>query len=110
MLAARGSGPMNPVIFTSAVYLLAVSACLLALLRKGKYEARLQGFEQRCSRLAARPFLSASFLFLGVTLVRVATLPLLPIPTPGAHDEYSYLLLGDTLAHGRLTNPVPALW
>ncbi len=110
MLAARGSGPMNPVIFTSAAYLLAVSACLLALLRKGKYEAWLHGIEQRCSRLAARPFLSASFLFLGVILIRVAALPLLPIPTPGAHDEYSYLLLGDTLAHGRLTNPVPVLW
>jgi hypothetical protein len=37
-------------------------------------------------------------------------LPILPIPEPGIHDEYSHLLLADTLAHGRLANPTNPMW
>jgi hypothetical protein len=36
--------------------------------------------------------------------------PILPIPVPIIQDEFSYLLAGDTFAHGRLTNATPPMW
>jgi hypothetical protein len=56
-------------------------------------------------KLARKPVWCMLFLGALVVVLRLGLLPLQPVPTPAGSDDFSYVLLGDTLAHFRLANP-----
>ncbi len=65
---------------------------------------------RRMIRLAQRPKLAVACVFLAALAVRAAFLAVFPVPTPVVTDEFSHLLIADTLSHGRLTNPTHPMW
>ncbi len=97
-------------IHTSAHYLL-VEAILAGLTFLALYWKSWQTFSEKLeshfARLSQRPVVCFTLLVLAGILIRVALLSIDPIPTPLAHDEFSYLLSGNTFSIGRITNPQP---
>jgi len=60
--------------------------------------------------LARRKKTAVSVVGATALLLRLAILPLVPVPLPFTPNDFSFLLAADTFASGRLTNPTPLMW
>jgi hypothetical protein len=54
--------------------------------------------------------IAVAIIGVSALIARLAVLPVLPIPQPAIHDEFSHLLIADTLAHARMANPTHPMW
>lgn len=94
----------NPLGFGAGDYLeLLLAALLLAGLVWWKRA------EPRATRLAGRTAWSMALLAVLPVALRLALLPHHPTPSPDVYDEFSHLLVADTLRHFRLANPMHPL-
>lgn len=66
--------------------------------------------ERAFAQLARSQGWAVAAVGLSALLLRLALLPLFPIPLSFTPNDFSFLLAADTFAQGRLTNPTPAMW
>lgn len=95
----------NPIGFGAVDFIemaLAILLAAFALLWRAPLELRLRALGERTA------WCMACLALLPIVL-RLLLLPHNPIPSPNVSDDFSYVLLADTLRHFRLANPPHAL-
>jgi hypothetical protein len=94
----------NSIGFGASDFIQLELAALLVLLM-----AAHAGLGAWARRLAARTGWCMLVLAILPIALRLAMLPRSPVPTPNGSDEFSHLLVADTLSHFRLANPAHPL-
>lgn len=108
MFLAAAQDTISPLLTIEGGGTLIVFAAAFAWPQLG--HAWFRSVERGLGRLARRKRLAVAVVGLATVVLRLAMLPIHPIPKPFLPDDFSLLLAADTFAHGRLTNPTPLLW
>src|SRR5690242_9698297 len=90
----------NPIGFGAADFIELAAAVLLVTLLVARRRV-----EAPFAKLAARTGWSMLLLAALAIVLRLAMLPQSPVPTPSGADDFSHLLVADTVRHVRLANP-----
>lgn len=107
ILATTNESPASLIAVECGFMVIAVAVSLVWPTLGFRLLSRIgHAFERMARRRAVSVLFVGSFAF----SLRLAILAWCPIPLPFLPDDFSHLLAADTFAHGRLTNPTPAMW